>query len=160
MSKPLRILFVCTGNSCRSQMAEGWARHLGGDRVESFSAGTHPAGYVNPMAIEAMGEAGIDISGQTSKALDAALLKRMDVVVTVCGQAEVNCPVVPTTAKRIHWPIPDPVGTAGDRETIRRQFLSVRDDIRRRMEELLRACDGAAVTGVPRPKTAARARTR
>lgn len=137
MPKPLRILFVCTGNSCRSQMAEGWARHLGGERVEAHSAGTHPAGYVNPMAIEVMKEVGIDVTGHVSKALDPALLKKVDVVITVCGNAEANCPVIPPPVQQRHWPIDDPIGTLGDRATIREAFRKVRDALRARVEVLL-----------------------
>lgn len=132
-----RLLFVCTGNSCRSQMAEGWARHLGGIRVTVESAGTKPAGYVNPAAMTVMQEAGVDISRQTSKVLAPEMIRHADVVVTVCGGADVECPVIPPGVRRLHWPIPDPFHAAGDREAVMRQFRAVRDELRTRVETLL-----------------------
>jgi arsenate reductase len=108
----LKIMFLCTGNSCRSQMAEGFARALGKDRVESFSAGLIPAG-VHPRAITVMKEVGIDISGQQSKSIDERLLRSMDMVITLCDNAEEACPWTPQEIKKLHWPIKDPVGIRG-----------------------------------------------
>lgn len=99
----LKVLFLCTGNSCRSQMAEGFARELGKGILEPFSAGLTPS-QVNPRAIQAMREAGIDISGQTSKGIDDDLLRKMDTIITLCGHAEAMCPMTPPSIKRIHCP--------------------------------------------------------
>ena len=112
MPDPLRILFVCTGNSARSQMAEGFARHLGQGRVEALSAGMEPS-RLNPYAVKVMRERGIDISGQQSKAFDWDLAQRMDMVVTVCGNADERCPVLPSEVKRLHWPLEDPGAATG-----------------------------------------------
>ena len=131
MSKK-KILFLCTGNSCRSQMAEGFARALAGDQWEVHSAGTAPAG-VNPRAVKAMAEAGVDISGHTSKAIDPALLKSSDAVITLCGDAAESCPVTPPGVKRIHWPRPDPARAAGTEEEIMAVFRAVRDEIKERV---------------------------
>ncbi len=136
MSKPLHILFLCTGNSCRSQMAEGFARLLGGDQVSVQSAGIEAHGK-NPRAIAAMQEAGVDVSGQESTRVTDAMLAAADVVVTVCGHADEHCPVLPTGTRRIHWPLPDPAKATGTEEEITAQFREVRDDIRARVEALL-----------------------
>lgn len=131
MSKS-KILFLCTGNSCRSQMAEGFARALAGDQWEVHSAGTAPAG-VNPRAVKAMAEAGVDISVHTSKAIDPDLLKSADAVITLCGDAAESCPVTPPGVKRIHWPLPDPARAAGTEEEIMAAFRAVRDEIKERV---------------------------
>ncbi|HHV63088.1 MAG TPA: arsenate reductase (thioredoxin) [Firmicutes bacterium] len=131
-----RVMFLCTGNSCRSQMAEGFARALFGNNWEVYSAGIEPAG-LNPRAIEVMREAGIDISRQTSDHIDIEFLEKMDLVVTLCGDAEERCPVTPPNVRRIHWPLPDPAKAKGTEEEIMAQFRRVRDEIRRRVEELL-----------------------
>lgn len=129
----LRVLILCTGNSCRSQMAEGWVRHDLGDRVEVFSAGTHPC-YVHPLAIQVMAEAGIDLSGHESKSVERFLDRPLDLVVTVCDSAREACPVFPRATRQIHESIPDPVGYArGDRETALAKFREVRDLIRERI---------------------------
>ena len=133
---PLRVLFLCTGNSCRSQMAEGFARHLGGDRVEVLSAGIESHGK-NPRAIAAMDEIDIDISGQESTRLSDDMLQDLDLVVTVCGHADEHCPVLPPGIRRVHWPLPDPAKASGTEEQIKMEFRAVRDDIRRRVEALL-----------------------
>ncbi len=133
---PLRVLFLCTGNSCRSQMAEGFARHLGGDRVEVLSAGIEALGK-NPRAIAAMDEIDIDISGQESTRLSDDMLDGLDLVVTVCGHADEHCPVLPPGIRRVHWPLPDPAKATGTEEQIKTEFRAVRDDIRRRVEALL-----------------------
>jgi len=135
MSKPL-IYFLCTGNSCRSQMAEGWARHLADGRWEVASAGIAPS-FVHPRAVAAMAEVGGDISGQRSKPIDPQLLRRAAVVVTLCGEAEESCPATPPGVRRLHWPLPDPARVQGDEETVRQAFRQVRDELGRRVRELL-----------------------
>ena len=132
----MRILFLCTGNSCRSQMAEGFARHLAGDRAEIVSAGIEAHGK-NPRAIAAMAEVGIDISAQESTRLSKEMLDGCDLVVTVCGHADEHCPVLPPDVRRVHWPLPDPAKARGTEEQIRDQFRAVRDDIARRVRELI-----------------------
>ena len=131
-----RILFLCTGNSCRSQMAEGFARHLAGDRAEIVSAGIEAHGK-NPRAIAAMAEVGIDISAQESTRLSKEMLDGCDLVVTVCGHADEHCPVLPPDVRRVHWPLPDPAKARGTEEQIRDQFRAVRDDIAQRVRELI-----------------------
>lgn len=138
----LKILFVCTGNSCRSQMAEGFARAAG---AEAYSAGTEPAGLVHPLAAQVMAEKGIDISRHTSKMLDPNLALGMDAVITVCGDADEKCPAVPG-AKRLHWPIPDPAKATGTPEEVLNQFRLARDDIARRVDEFLKE-RGGGLTG-------------
>ena len=125
----LKVMFLCTGNSCRSQMAEGFARDLGKGLIEARSAGLMAAG-VHPRAIAVMREVGIDISRQRSREIDPGLLRTMDVVITLCGNAERACPQTPPEVKRLHWPIEDPVGTIGTEETIMREFRRARDEIR------------------------------
>ena len=129
-------MFLCTGNSCRSQMAEGFAGELGKDLIEPYSAGLIAAG-VNARAITVMKEIGIDISGQKSEEIDEDLLRTMDIVVTLCGNAEESCPYTPPEIKRIHWPIKDPVGTIGTEEEIMKEFRRTRDEIRKKMFELI-----------------------
>jgi arsenate reductase len=136
MRKP-RVLFVCVGNSCRSQMAEGFARVLGQGRVAVHSAGLMAAG-VHPRAIAVMREAGIDISGQRSKEIDPELLMAMDLVITLCDNAAEACPRTPPSILRLHWPVRDPVGTAGTAEQIQEDFRRARDEIRDRIEQWLR----------------------
>lgn len=131
-----RVLFLCTGNSCRSQMAEGFARALGGGRVEAQSAGIEAHGQ-NPRAVAAMAEAGIDISGQESTRLSDDMLERVDLVVTVCGHADEHCPVLPAGVKRVHWSLPDPAKATGTEAGIADTFRAVRDDIHYRVKQLL-----------------------
>jgi len=128
----LKVMFLCTGNSCRSQMAEGFAREYGKGIIEPFSAGLM-ASRVHPRAIEVMKEIGIDISGQSSKEIDPELLNQMDVVITLCGHAEASCPMTPPHIKRLHWPIDDPVGTVGTEEEIMNAFRKARDEIKKRI---------------------------
>ncbi|MGH2484491.1 MAG: arsenate reductase ArsC [Ktedonobacterales bacterium] len=132
-----RVLFLCTHNSARSQMAEGLLRAVGGDQFEAFSAGTE-ATHVRPLAIRAMAEIGIDISGQESKTLDRYLGEPFEAVITVCDQANEACPVFFGARRRLHWSLPDPsraTGTDDERLAVYRQ---VRDDLLRRIEtELL-----------------------
>lgn len=128
---PLKVMFLCTGNSCRSQMAEGFARELG---LEAYSAGLFPAG-LHPKAVSVMKEIGIDISGQRSKAIDGSILEKMDVVITLCGNAEKACPAVPPGVRHLHWPVKDPVGTVGDEEDILKAFRKCRDEIKEKIRE-------------------------
>jgi arsenate reductase len=136
MDRPLKIMFLCTGNSCRSQMAEGFARELGKGLIEPFSAGLIPAG-VHPRAIVVMKEAGIDISGQKSKTIDEGLLRKMDAVITLCDNAAEACPWTPPEIKRLHWPIKDPVGTVGTEEKMMKEFRRARDKIRKKIENFI-----------------------
>jgi len=133
----LKIMFLCTGNTCRSQMAEGLARELGKGLLEAHSAGVRPAGVVHPRAIEVMKEIGINISGQTSKEIDIDLLNDMDLVITLCGNAEATCPMTPPEIKRQHWPIDDPVGVTGTEDEIMREFRIARDEIGDRLIEFI-----------------------
>lgn len=138
MSTPVTILFVCTGNSARSQMAEGFARHLGQGRVEAQSAGVEPS-RLNPFAVAVMREKGIDISGQHAKAFDWELARRMDVVVTVCGHAAESCPVLPPEVTRLHWPLEDPAAATGSEAEIAAKFREIRDEIETRVRALVRS---------------------
>ena len=136
-SKP-KILFLCTGNACRSQMAEGWARQLKGDVIEAFSAGVEPHG-LNPLAVQVMREAGVDISGHRSKHVDELKDVRFDYVVTVCGNANEACPVFPGNVKRIHVGFDDPPALARGARTTEEALLHyrrVRDEIRTFIETL------------------------
>lgn len=132
-----KVMFLYTANSCRSQMAEGFAREFGKDIIEAYSAGLTSAG-VNPRAIAVMKEPGIDISSQKSKAIDEKLLKQMDVIVTLCGHAEALCPMTPPGIKRIHMPVDDPVGTIGTEEEIMNAFRRARDEIKENIRNLIR----------------------
>jgi arsenate reductase (thioredoxin) len=128
----LKVLFLCTGNSCRSQMAEGWARHLKGDGIEAYSAGIEPHG-LNPDAVRVMAEAGVDISGQRSKHVSEFQGVEFDWVVTVCGHAHESCPVFPGKAKVIHVAFDDPPRLAADariEEERLAPYRRVRDEIR------------------------------
>jgi arsenate reductase len=129
-----RVLFLCTHNSARSQMAEGLLGHFGGDRFEAMSAGTE-ATSVRPEAIEVMAELGVDISGQESKTLDRYLGEPIDHVVTVCDAANEACPVFPGAKRRLHWSFRDPSQFTGSDEERLRVFREVRDEIRVRIEK-------------------------
>jgi arsenate reductase len=133
MTAPRRVLFLCTHNSARSQMAEGLLRALGGDRFAVFSAGTL-ATSVRPEAITAMREIGIDISGQSSKTLEQFLGEPFDEVITVCDDANDACPVFPGARNRRHWSIPDPSAVTGNENNRLTAFRSARDQIRQRIE--------------------------
>jgi arsenate reductase len=133
---PKRVLFLCTHNSARSQMAEGLLRVLGGDQFEVFSAGT-VATRVRPEAIAAMHELGIDISDQSSKTLDQYLNTPLDEVVTVCDQANDSCPVFPGQVYRRHWSVDDPSSVQGSDEERLAAFRTARDDLRQRIEHEL-----------------------
>ena len=124
------ILILCTGNSCRSHLAEGILRVALGDRFRVESAGSKPAGYVHPLAIRTMAEIGIDISGHRSKHLDEFLTDEVETVITVCGNADQACPVFDGQVNRHHWPFDDPAHAAGDEEEQMLVFRRVRDEIR------------------------------
>lgn len=132
------VLFLCTGNSCRSQMAEGYARQLAGDDVEVLSAGIEAHG-LNPRAVAVMAEDGVDISAQASTRVTDDMLARADVLVTVCGHADEHCPLVPAKIEKHHWPLSDPAKAEGDEAAIMVEFRRVRDDIRQRVTTLLAA---------------------
>ncbi len=130
-----RILFICTGNSARSQMAEGLARQIAAPGVEVASVGTHPVG-INPLARAAMRDRGIDISGQTSKRIED-VPGEFDYVITLCDDAAQICPVLPARRARLHWSLPDPAAVAGDDAERLRVFSQVREDIERRLRQWL-----------------------
>lgn len=132
-----KVMFLCTANSCRSQMAEGLARELGSGLIEPYSAGLI-ATVVHPRAIAVMKEIGIDISRQRSKSIDRELLRQMDLVITLCTNAEDYCLRIPLDVRRLHWPVKDPVGTIGTEERIMREFRRARDEIRDRIIGFLR----------------------
>lgn len=128
--KPL-ILILCTGNSCRSHMAEGILREVAGDVLNVQSAGSAPTGSVHPLAILTLGEIGIDISNHTSKHMNEFLSGNVETVITVCDNADQACPSFPGQSYRHHWPFPDPAKVKGTEAEIRNVFDQVRDDIRR-----------------------------
>ncbi len=138
MSDPIKIMFVCTGNSARSQMADGFARYFGQGRVEAYSAGMEPS-RLNPFAVAVMQEKGIDISHQRSKAFEETLARRMDVVVTVCGNADERCPVLPPEVKKLHWPLDDPAAARGADAEMLATFRKSRDEIEARVTELVQS---------------------
>jgi len=128
-----RVLILCTGNSCRSQMAEGWVRAVLGDRWAATSAGSHPAGAVHPLAVRVMVEAGVDISGARPKHWGPFLDQRWDLVVTVCDSARESCPLFPGAVEQLHVSFPDPVLATGSEEERLAVYRAVRDDIRSRL---------------------------
>lgn len=136
----LKVLFLCTGNSCRSQMAEGWARALKGDAIEAYSAGIVAHGQ-NPKAVQVMAEAGVDITGQASKTLDSVLAQGLapDVVITVCGDADEKCPLFPGKTRKIHHGFDDPPKLAKDAKTEAEAldaYRRVRDEIKAYIQTL------------------------
>jgi len=140
MSKK-HVLFLCTGNSARSQMAEGLTNHFWGANWQAFSAGTHPAGYLHPLAIEVMNELGIDISGQRSKGLDLFRHGHFDLVITVCDDAAKHCPVWLGEGYRHHVGFPDPAAAEGSRMERLHLFRTVRDGIKDRILTFLQQAD-------------------
>ena len=128
--KPI-VLILCTGNSCRSHMAEGFLRAAAGARVEVHSAGSKPAGYVHPLAIKVMAEAGVDISAHRSKSMHDYLSRNVRVVVTVCGNADQVCPTYPGQVARHHWGFDDPAHATGTEAEVLSEFRRVRDEIKR-----------------------------
>jgi arsenate reductase (thioredoxin) len=136
MSEKQRVLILCTGNSARSQMAEGLLREMSGDWYDVASAGVAPS-HVRPEAIAAMKEIGIDISSHRSKSVDEFVDQEFDFVITVCDNANEQCPVFPGRTKRIHWSFEDPAAAEGDVEGRLRVFRRVRDEIRGRLEQFI-----------------------
>jgi arsenate reductase len=145
----IRILFLCTGNSCRSQMAEGWARHLKGDGIEAYSAGVSPKG-IDPRAVRAMAEAGIDISGQRSKSVDDFRGITFDYVITLCDHAHQSCPAFPRRVKVIHVGFEDPpqrARGARSEEEAMAHYRRIRDEIGAFVERLPQALTGSDAAG-------------
>jgi arsenate reductase len=140
----MNILFLCTGNSCRSQMAEGWARALAGDNITVQSAGIEAHGK-NPRAIAVMADAGQDISQQESTRVNTAMLAAADLVVTVCGHADEHCPLLPAGTRKEHWPLDDPAKATGSEAEIMAVFRASRDEIRQRVEALLQRLQAGSV---------------
>ncbi|MDY6823665.1 MAG: arsenate reductase ArsC [Thermodesulfobacteriota bacterium] len=138
MTEKMKILFLCTGNSCRSQMAEGWARKLKSDSIEAYSAGIEKHG-LNPLAVKAMAEAGVDISAQQSKTIDELPEKKFDYVITLCGHANETCPVFMGATRRVHAGFDDPPAlaqNAATEEDALPHYRRVRDEIRAFVEQL------------------------
>lgn len=125
------VLILCTGNSCRSHLAEGILRQVAGDILHVESAGSKPAGYVHPLAIKAMAEIGIDISKHHSKHMNEFLQQKIETVITVCGNADRACPMFPGQMNRHHWPFLDPAHALGSEDEVLKVFRQVRDEIRR-----------------------------
>lgn len=148
----VKVLFLCTGNSCRSQMAEGWANHLGGDWLEAQSAGIEAHGK-NPRAIAVMREAGVDIARQESTRVTPEMIEWADLVVTVCGHADEHCPVLPPGVQKKHWPLSDPAKATGSEEEVMTVFRATRDEVRSRVEgligglKMLARSDGSSAPG-------------
>ncbi len=136
MSRRQKVLILCTGNSARSQMAEGLFRQAAADRYEVFSAGTKPSS-VRPEAVAVMHEVGIDISGHRSKSVDEFAGQELDLVITVCDNAKESCPVFPGTTRRLHWPFQDPAAVTGSEEQRLAAFRSIRDQIQGRIQLFL-----------------------
>ena len=134
-----RVLILCTGNSCRSQMAEALWEALGGGGWQAESAGSRPSGYVHPLAIEVMRELDSDISGHTSKSLDLFREQEFDLVVTVCDNAKESCPVFPAAVKTLHWPFDDPADATGTDEEKKTVFRRVRDEIKSQIQTYLQS---------------------
>lgn len=134
MNNKPTVLILCTGNSCRSHLAEGILRAAAGDLIDVQSAGSRPAGYVHPKAVEVMREIGIDISGHRSKHLEEFLRQNVETVITVCGNADQACPMFPGQVNRHHWGFDDPAHATGSDEEVLAIFRRVRDEIRRVFE--------------------------
>ncbi len=137
-----KVLFLCTGNSARSQMAEGFLRHLAGNRFDVLSAGTKP-GTLNPLAVQAMAELGIDISGQTSKNIHQFLEVPIQYVITVCDHAKESCPIFPGAVHRLHWSFEDPAAAQGTHEEKLAVFRKIRDQIHSRIRQEFRKAETA-----------------
>ena len=130
------MLFLCTGNSCRSQMAEGWLRHLTNGRIVALSAGTAPMG-IHPNAVRVMGEEGVDLTRQSSESVTTYLSQPPDLLITVCSAAARDCPTFPGHMPVLHWPFDDPAEFGGEGHRVLEQFRRVRDEIRGRIEDWL-----------------------
>ena len=150
MKKPC-VLVLCTGNSCRSHMAEGILRAAAGDLLEVCSAGSKPAGYVHPKAIAALAEIGIDISGHTSKPMTDFLDRDVETVITVCGNADQACPMFPGQVNRYHWGFDDPAHARGSDGEVMDEFRRVRDEIRKVFEAYAAGRSNQAKAGLPTP---------
>ena len=137
MKKKIKVIFVCTGNSCRSQMAEGLLRHIDDDRFEVFSAGTTPS-RVHPMSIRVMKEIGLDISTHTSDPLDKYFGYGIDYVITLCDNAREFCPTFPGDAKKIHWSIDDPFRSWKNDHKIVGRYRKARDEIQEHLEQFIK----------------------
>jgi arsenate reductase len=133
----MNVLFLCTGNSCRSQMAEGWGRTLAADHRHAFRSAGIEAHGKNPRAIAVMREVGVDIAAQESTRLTDEMLAWADLVVTVCGHADEHCPVLPGGTRKLHWALEDPARASGREAEILTVFRASRDDIKRRVQALL-----------------------
>jgi arsenate reductase (thioredoxin) len=133
----MRVLFLCTGNSVRSQMAEALLRQIGGGRFEVFSAGVTPAG-IHPMTLRVLEEEGLDVSGQRSKSVNEVPMAEMDYLITLCGHARDACPAVPEGVKKEHWPIDDPIGMVGTLESRFQMFRETREKIRDRVLDFVK----------------------
>ena len=131
-----KVLFLCTGNSARSQMAEGCLKDIGSDRFEVSSAGIAPVG-VNPLAVKVMSEVGIDITRQTSDPISKELLDGIDLLITLCGDARESCPVVPTRVEKRHWALEDPARAEGTEQQKIEKFREIRDQIKNEVEQLV-----------------------
>ncbi len=145
----MRVLILCTGNSARSQMAEGWLRHLTAGRVEVYSAGTHPSS-VHPLAIRVMAERGIDLSMHRSKSVQEFLGQSFDYVITVCDRAKEACPVFPGAPMRIHWSMPDPAAVAGAASSLD-GFRQIRDRLEARLKAFVAREIGRGPRQIGRP---------
>lgn len=130
------IYFICTGNSCRSQMAEGFAKYYGNGKVEVYSGGIETHG-LNPRAVKVMSEIGIDISNQTSDLINEDILFKSDYVITLCGDARDKCPVLPASVKNIHWGLEDPAKATGSEQEILNKFREIRDIIEKKVKNLI-----------------------
>lgn len=150
MKKP-RVLILCTGNSCRSHMAEGILRAAAGDLLDVHSAGSDPAGYVHPEAIAALGEIGIDLSAHTSKHMNDFLGRRVETVITVCGNADQMCPAFPGQINRHHWGFDDPARARGSKDEVAAEFRRVRDEIRKVFEAYAAGRRDQTWTTMPTP---------
>lgn len=135
MAERALVYFLCTANACRSQMAEGWARQLLPPPWQAASAGVEPT-ELDQRAVAAMAELGVDISAQSAKAIDPALLRSARLVITLCADADQRCPVLPAQVARRHWPLPDPAQAAGSAVEVQEVFRQVRDSLRTRLEAL------------------------
>ena len=138
MAEAKKVLFICTGNSIRSQMAEGFMKALGGGKWIVRSAGVLPS-FVHPLAVRVMMEVEIDISDQKSKSVDKFVNEAFDVIITLCDHAAASCPTFPGQGKRLHWPIEDPVGAVGSTEERLVLFRKARDEIKKRIEDFVKS---------------------
>ena len=148
MSDKLKVLFLCTGNSCRSQMAEGWVRALKSEEIEPYSAGVEVK-PVDPLAVKAMAEVGIDISAQEPKDLGVYDDEEFDLVITVCDGAKQSCPMFLGARENVHWSLEDPAEAEGTEEERMVVFRGIRDEIRRRVEHLIETGEALNDEGEP-----------